>query len=77
MGISGGTDHGAWAGRVRRVLSGTELLVVILAGGALLVMLVGAVAGVLTRLRRGLVDRGVRSAGAVRRWRRTAARRHR
>lgn len=50
------------------MLSGTELVVVILAATALVVMAVSAVLGVLTRLRRGIVARGVRSARALRRF---------
>ena len=47
-------------------MSGTELVVVILAATALVVMGVSAVVGILTRLRRGIVARGVRSARALR-----------
>lgn len=51
------------------MFSGTELVVVILAVAVLVVMAVGAVVGILTRLRRGIVDGGVRSARALRKFR--------
>ncbi len=52
------------------MFSGTELVVVILAAAGLIVMAASALVGILTRLRRGIVDRGVRSATTVRRLRR-------
>lgn len=62
MDISGGRGERFRRSRLVRVLSGTELLVVILAGAALIAMGVSAVVGIITRLRRGVVNRSVRTA---------------
>jgi hypothetical protein len=58
MRISGGTGEVgvvAPSATMAVVLSGTELIIVVLAVGALAVMAASAIAGVLTRLRRGKV----------------------